>query len=378
MKGTVRKPRTAGGTWSYRLDLGLDAKGKRAQKQVSGFTSKKDAQAALNEALTGVQRGTYIAPSRTTLADFLTVWVEGMRTEVQITAWISYKQMVEQYIVPHLGSKRSVELAPIHIKPWHAALLDHGGKNGRPLSSRTVQLGHRVLHRAMADAVRWNLISFNPLTGVRAPRAVGAEMTAWTAEQSVAFLTAVADERLIALWTLAMHTGMRRGELAGLRWKDIDLAGCTLTVAQQRTTANYEVVAIKPKGKSQRQLQLADSTVAVLTEHRKRQRLERVAVGPAWTDTGYVFVDELGQPYHPQSIYAMFIRACKRADVPAIRLHDLRHTMATLSLQAGVHPKIVQEQLGHSSINVTLDIYSHVPQVVKRDAASKIAGLFGG
>ncbi len=378
MKGTVRKPRTAGGTWSYRLDLGLDATGKRAQKQVSGFTSKKDAQAALNEALTGVQRGTYIAPSRTTLADFLTVWVEGVQSEVQITAWISYKQMVEQYIVPHLGSKRLVELAPIHIKPWHATLLDHGGKNGRPLSSRTVQLCHRVLHRAMADAVRWNLISFNPLTGVRAPRANGAEMTAWTAEQSVAFLTAVGDERLIALWTLAMHTGMRRGELAGLRWKDVDLSGSTLTVAQQRTTANYEVVAIKPKGKSQRQLQLADSTVDVLTEHRKRQRLERVAVGPAWTDTGYVFVDEFGKPYHPQSIYAMFIRACKRADVPAIRLHDLRHTMATLSLQAGVHPKIVQEQLGHSSINVTLDIYSHVPQVVKRDAATKIAGLFEG
>ena len=128
-----------------------------------------------------------------------------------------------------------------------------------------------------------------------------------------------------------MHTGMRRGELAGLRWKDIDLSGSTLTVAQQRTMANYEVVAIKPKGKSQRQLQLADSTVAVLTEHRKRQRLERVAVGPAWTDTGYVFVDELGKPYLPQIIYAMFVCACKRADVPAIRLYELRHTMATLS-----------------------------------------------
>jgi integrase len=378
VKGTVRKPRTAGGTWSNRLDLGLDAKGKRAQKQVSGFTSKKDAQAALNEALTGVQRGTYIAPSRQTVTDFLTLWVEGVRTEVQVTAWISYKQMVEQYVIPHLGSKRLVELSPMHIKPWHSALLKGGGKNSRPLSSRTVQLCHRVLHRAMADAVRWNLIPFNPLTGVRAPRANSPEMTAWTAEQSITFLTAVADERLIALWTLAMHTGMRRGELAGLRWKDIDLPGSTLTVAQQRTTANYEIVTIKPKGKSQRQLQLADATIAVLTEHRRRQRLERLAAGPAWIDTGYVFVDELGQPYHPQSIYAMFIRACKRADVPAIRLHDLRHTMATLALQAGVHPKIVQEQLGHSAINVTLDIYSHVPQVVKRDAATKIAGLFEG
>ena len=376
MRGTVRKPRTAGGAWSYRLDLDVDSSGKRAQKQVGGFTSKKDAQAALNEALTGLQRGTYIAPSRQTLGDFLRIWVEGVRTEVQITAWISYKSMVEQYVIPHLGSKRLVELSPMHIKPWHALLLDHGGQDRRPLSSRTVQLCHRVLHRAMADAVRWNLISFNPLTGVRAPRANTPEMKVWTAEQSIAFLTAVSDERLVALWTLAIHTGMRRGELAGIRWKDIDLVGGTLTVAQQRTCANYEVVAIKPKGKSQRQLQLAPSTIAALAEHRKAQRIERVAAGPAWADTGYVFVDEVGQPYHPQSIYAMFIRACKRADVPAIRLHDLRHTMATLALQAGVHPKIVQEQLGHSAINVTLDIYSHVPQVVKRDAASKIAGLF--
>ena len=246
--------------------------------------------------------------------------------------------MVEQYVIPHLGSKRLVELSPMHTKPWHSILLKCGGKNGRPLSSRTVQLCHRVLHRAMADAVRWNLILFNPLTGVRAPRSNSPEMTAWTSEQSITFLTAVADERLIALWTLAMHTGMRRGELAGLRWKDVDLPGNTLTVAQQRTTANYEIVTIKPKGKSQRQLQLADATVSVLTEHRRRQRLERVAAGPGWVDTGYVFVDEFGQPYHPQSIYAMFIRAYKRADVPAIRLHDLRHTMATLALQASVHP----------------------------------------
>ncbi|MEO7396927.1 MAG: site-specific integrase [Ilumatobacteraceae bacterium] len=264
----------SGGTWSYRLDLGVDSKGKRAQKQVGGFATRKEAQAALNEALTAVQRGTYIAPSRQTLAEFLAIWIEGVRTEVQITAWISYKQVVDKYIVPNLGSKRLVELSPMHIKPWHALLLARGGKDGNPLSSRSVQLAHRVLHRALADAVRWNLISFNPLTGVRAPRANSPEMQAWTAEQSITFLTAVADERLVALWTLAMHTGMRRGELAGLRWKDVDLAGATLTVAQQRTTANYEIVVIKPKGKSQRQLQLADSTVAALDAHRKRQRLE--------------------------------------------------------------------------------------------------------
>jgi integrase len=133
-----------------------------------------------------------------------------------------------------------------------------------------------------------------------------------------------------------------------------------------------------PKAKSHRQLLLAPHTVSALERHRKLQRLERVALGPAWKDSGYVFVDELGEPYHPQGLRWLFEQAVQRAGVPLIRLHDLRHTMATLALQAGVHPKVVQEQLGHSGIDVTLDVYSHVPQAVRRDSASKIAALYDG
>ncbi len=376
MRGSVRKPRTAGGTWSYRLDLDVDAAGQRFQKQVGGFRTKKEAQTALNEALSSVQHGTYVAPSRQTVAEFLSLWIEGVKSELAITAWSNYRMVVNFYIVPHLGSKRLTELTPVQIKAWHTKLLEHGRKDGSGLSSRSVQLAHRVLHRALADAVRWNLLMVNPASRVKAPRANSAEMQAWTAEEAVRFLGGVADTRLLALWIVALHTGLRRGELAGLRWKDIDVGGATLTVAQQRTTADYAVVVMAPKAKSQRQLQLAPATIAALEAHRKRQRIERVAAGPAWENTGYVFVNELGQPYHPSRLREMFEKDCIRVGVPAIRLHDLRHTMATLALQAGVHPKIVQEQLGHSAINVTLDIYSHVPQAVKREAAGKIAGIF--
>jgi integrase len=137
------------------------------------------------------------------------------------------------------------------------------------------------------------------------------------------------------------------------------------------------VVISAPKGRSQRQIVLAPATVAALRQHRAVQLRERLALGEAWVDTGYVFVDEAGQPYHPHSYLTMFRRACARAGVPRIRLHDLRHTMATLALQAGVHPKVVQEQLGHSAINVTMDVYSHVPQAVRRESANTIAALFG-
>jgi integrase len=377
MKGAVRRPRTAGGKWSYRVDLGLDSGGRRQQKQVGGFRTKKDARAALNEALAGLQRGTYVAPSRQTVAAFLELWIGGARSELAITAWTNYGDIIRRYVVPHLGSKRLVDLSPLDVKAWHATLLDHGRMDGGALAVASVQLAHRILHRALADALRWNLVPANPASGARVPRGERREMRVWTAEEATMFLASVADDRLAALWILALHTGLRRGELAGLRWKDVDLDAETLTVAQQRTNANHEVVVSAPKSKSQRQLVLAPSTVTALSLHRRRQRAERLAVGPAWSDTGYVFVDEAGQPYHPQRYLPMFHTACERAGIPKIRLHDVRHTMATLALQAGVHPKVVQEQLGHSAINVTMDVYSHVPQAVRRESASKIASLFG-
>jgi integrase len=162
-----------------------------------------------------------------------------------------------------------------------------------------------------------------------------------------------------------------------VRWRELDLDAGTLTVAQQRTTANHQVVVTTPKAKSQRQLLLAPATVAALRAHLKRQREERLVLGPDWTDSGYVFVDEAGVEYHPHRFTKMFEDAVKQTGVPKIRLHDTRHTMASLALGAGVHPKVVQEQLGHSAIAVTLDTYSHVPKTVRRDSADKIAGLFG-
>lgn len=240
-----------------------------------------------------------------------------------------------------------------------------------------MKLAHRILHRALADAVRWNLIAVNPATGVRAPRGEPTEMTVWTAEQAKRFLDAMAEDRLIALWTVALHTGLRRGELAGLRWSDVDLGAATLTVAQQRTTANHAIVVTTPKAKSQRQLLLAPATVAALEGHRQRQREERLALGPAWTDSAYDLVNEAGIEYHPHRFTKTFDDAVERAGLPRIRLHDTRHTMATLALEAGGHPKVVQEQLGHSAIAVALDTYSEVPQALRRDSADEIAGLFG-
>ena len=377
MKGSVRRPRTDGGTWSYRIDAGLDDRGRRRQREVGGFGTKKAAQTALNEALADTQRGNYSPPSRTTVREFLDEWHEGARHELALTAWTNYGQIIRRNINPYLGSKRLTDLSPLDIKRWHGKLLTDGRQDGQPLAVASVKLAHRILRRALADAVRWNLIVSNPAAATRVPKGETKELTVWSAEEAKRFLDAIAEERLVGLWTLALHTGLRRGELAGLRWRDVDLDAGTLTVAQQRTTANYTVVITTPKAKSQRQLLLAPATVAALRGHLQRQRKERMALGPDWTDSGYVFVDEAGVEIHPQRFTKLFDEVLKRTGAPKIRLHDLRHTMASLALEAGVHPKVVQEQLGHSAIAVTLDTYSHVPQAVRRDSADKIAGLFG-
>lgn len=373
MKGSIRKPRYANGGWGYRIDLGYDDSGQRRQQQVGGFRTKKEAEAAMSEVLTGLHRGTYVSPTRQTVRQFLESWILAAKSELAITAWTNYSDVLDRYVLPHIGGKLLTDLSPMDIKKWHGDLLDHGRKDGRPLAVNSVKLAHRVLHRALADGVRWNIIPNNPASSVRLPKQPHREMAVWTPEQAAKFLSDLADDRLAPLWTLALDTGMRRGELAGLGWTDIDIERATLTVSQQRTTANNETVIAAPKARSQRQLHLARPTIDVLLAHRERQLAERARLGPSWTDSGYVFVDEAGQPFHPQRLTKLFGKAVERTGAPKIRLHDLRHTMATTALAAGVHPKVVQEQLGHATISVTLDTYSHLPQSVRSESATIIA-----
>jgi integrase len=376
VRGSLRKPRTPGGTWSYRLDLGIGPDGRRQQKQVSGFPTRRSAQAALNEALAEHQYGAYVAPSKRTLAEFVETWLEAVRPEVAESAWVNYRTLLRAYVVPRVGQVRLVDLTPQRLQALYADLLTHGRRDGTSLSARTVAQTHKTLHRALEDAVRWREIPRNPSDHARAPRFEAKEMTAWSMDDCRRFLDATAGDRLAALWLLALNSGMRRGELAGLRWPDVDLDDGAVAVTQQRTTADYRVVVAEPKARSRRVITLDASVVESLRAHRRRQLDERLAAGPGWVDSGYVFVDELGCPYHPTRLRILFERACHAAGVPPIRLHDLRHIMATTALRAGIHPKIVQERLGHSSIALTLDTYSHVTPTLQRAAAEKLGRMF--
>ena len=266
----------------------------------------------------------------------------------------------------------------------YARLLASGNKTNRPgaaegLSPRTVRYIHTIVHRMFKDAVRWGRLVRNPADAADPPRAASAgipEIVTWTAEQLGAFLHGMRDHRLYTAFLLLATTGMRRGEALGLRWSDLDLAGGRLAVRQTVIAVHHKVEFGTPKtAKGRRTVMLDVVTVAALREHRKRQAAERLSIGAGWIDLDLVFAAADGTPLHPERFSRTFTEHVARLGLPAVPLHALRHGWATLALAAGVHPKVVQERLGHATIAITLDIYSHATSGLHSDAAEQVAGL---
>ena len=235
-----------------------------------------------------------------------------------------------------------------------------------------------TLRAAIADALRADLVVKDVARQVELPATVRTDVTVWEPWQVGAFLDYLdsSGERLAALFHLAALRGLRRGELCGLRWQDLDLDGGSLRVAQQRVAVGWVVVTGAPKTKrSARTISLDSTSVEALRGHKARQAAERLAAGAAWVDNGLVFVTPNGEGLHPSRVTRIFPRLTAAADLPAIRLHDLRHTAASMALSAGVPLKVVSEQLGHSSVMLTADVYSHVSPALAHDSAQRVASM---
>ncbi len=374
MRGSIIK---RGSGYSYVLSLGRDeTTGRKKQKWVSGFRTKREAEAALTEALGRVQSGQFADPGRMTVAEFVEHWLESVAPSLRDSTASSYRQVCRTWILPHLGRVRLASLTPGHLNQLYAALAKDGGRKGKPLSVRSVRYTHTIIGKALGDAVAWGLLARNPASSAKPPRAVRTDMAVWDVTQVKTFLAAVTGDRLYALWLLLITTGLRRGEAAGLRWEDIDLDARRLAVRRALISVEYKVRVSEPKtARGRRTVALDDLTVDALRAHQDRQTKDIEAGGELVERTGYVFVREDGHPYHPERISQMFVELTKKAELPPIRLHDLRHTAATMALAAGVHPKVVQERLGHANINITLDTYSHVVEGMQDEAAAKVAGL---
>jgi integrase len=286
----------------------------------------------------------------------------------------SYKLAVAR-IRSRLGRVPVQAHTPLQLERFYADLMREGGSRGQPLSSKTVRNSHVVLRKALADAERLGLVSRNPAASARPPSSSRRELATWSSEDLRELFTAIRGERIYPALVVVATTGMRRSEVLGLRWRDVDLDAAQVSVVQTLTAVNGEpVIGPTKTSHSRRRVYLDPQTVNVLREHRRRQREERLVAGQAWHgSTDLVFRDEAGGLVHPDWLTREFRRLVIASGLPSIRLHDLRHTYATLALKAGVHPKVVSDRLGHATVGITVDLYSHVTPAIARDAADVVA-----
>jgi integrase len=382
VRGSVVK---RGNGYSVVVELDRDPiTGKRRQKWSSGYRTKRDAERGLSEIVASLHAGTYVEPTKQTVREYLKDWLAAIEPTIRPSTHYSYARNLRLHVLPRLGSVQLRRVDAGMLNALYAALLADGKQSngGGGLSPRSVRYIHTIVHRALRDAVRWGRIARNPADAADPPRAAAAvrpTMTTWTADQVRAFLDYTADHRLHAAFVVLATTGMRRGECLGLRWSDVDLTVGRVSIAQTVIAVNHKVRIGSPKtARGRRTVVLDPGTVAVLRRHRQQLLAERLIMGAGFTDHGLVFCRPDGGPLHPERFSRTFEIEAARAGLPRIRLHDLRHTWATLALSAGEHPKVVQERLGHANVSITLDVYSHVTEGLHGDAASRVAGIIFG
>lgn len=317
-----------------------------------------------------------VAPSETTVAEFLrSEWLPAIRATVRHTTYFNYVSHVECHFVPWLGDQALGDVDGRAINRFYSALLSDGRRDGEGgLAASTVRRLHAALHKALKDAVRWGYLDSNPVDAADPPklRAEGPrEMSTWSAAELRSFLEFIRGDRLYPLLFVLATTGMRRGEALGLRWCDVDLGAGHVAVRQNLVEAGRAVRVSSPKTSRGRRLVAIDRrTGGVLEAHRARC--------PDVSPSDLVFGCCFNGAVSPTTVTKRFRDLAGEAGLPRIRLHDLRHTHATLALEAGVHPKIVSERLGHSTVSLTLDVYSHAVPHMQRDAADEIARVLFG
>jgi integrase len=344
-----------------------------------GFKTRKEAEHAFAELRDEVRRGVYTEPSKLSLSRYLEdEWLPSIRASVRPTTLRNYQGLYDAYVKPSFGRTQLVNVTPARLNSYYAELLASGRHVGTGgLSPKTVRNLHSMLHKALGDAVRWGHLARNPVSLAEPPKPDTPQMKVWSPEQLRAFVEFTRRDRLAAAWLLLVTTGMRRGEVLGLGWDNVDLVNARVAVVRSLSVVDYhDVRFIQPKtAKGRRSVALDPTTVAALQAHRKRQFEERLQWGEVWNDTGLVFTRENGTAIHPERLTSWFEQLARDANLPKIRLHDLRHSYATAALTAGVPAKVVSERLGHASVMITLDTYSHILPSMQEDAASTVAKL---
>lgn len=376
MRGHVAKK---GRAYYAVVDQGRDPEtGKRRQKWHRAGKTKAEAEKELRRILSALDAGTYVSPSAATVASFLEdQWLPSLTSRYKATTLELHAISVHTYLVPAVGNLKLQALSPAHLNKLYGTLRESGKKNGSGLGGSAVKNVHKTIRRALGDAVKWGLLARNVADLADPPRATPPQIKTWTPDELRAFLGFAAQDRHYAAWLLASSTGMRRGEVLGLKWADIDFGKSRLMIRRSLVLAKSVATWSEPKTpRSRRSVPLTQELIAALKAHKAAQAQERLKAGPAYDDQDLVFCNEDGTLLHPDTFSKRFARLVKLSGLPRLTVHSLRHTWATIALQAGIHPKVVSEMLGHSSISITLDTYSHVIPTLEEDAAERVSALF--
>jgi integrase len=377
----IRKLRLKNGTVRYRLvvDVGLRADGRRDQR-TSTHPTLREARAELSRIRHEVNRSTYVAPVVLTVGQYLDEWLPGVQRRVRPSTFRGYVDALKP-VREALGGHRLQQLSKGDVDRLVGDLLTSGrriGGKGQALSPRTVSLTLTILRMALEDALREGRVARNVAKLVDAPKQVHRDMRTWTPDEVKAFLAVAMRDRLAPAWLLSLY-GMRRGEVLGLRWSDVDLEQGTVTISQTRVSVGAtRVVVSEPKTqRGRRQLPLDAAVCAALQTLRARQASERLAAGTAYEATGLVVVDEAGQPLRPERYSDRFAQLARAAKVPAIRLHDARHTAATLMHLRGVPLAVISAWLGHADPAFTLRTYAKSQAAMLREAGTVLGDAIG-
>jgi integrase len=372
VKGHIRE--RSPGRWAIILDIRDPETGARRRKWHSFKGTKRAAQIECARLVAELNAGGRVESGKTTVGEFLKRWLDHMGSQVSPRTHERYTEIVLKNLVPLIGAVVLSQLRPEVIAGAYAKALVSGRRDGKGgLKPRTVHHMHRILRQALAQAVVWGILPRNPADAVKPPKVERTPMRAYGANETAILLDHFRPTRMFVPVLLGVLCGLRRGEIAALRWGRVDLDGGQLAIVESFEQTRHGVRLKETKSGRSRTVALPSLVVEELRRHRVRQAEELFQLGVKIVDTTFVTAKADGSPLLPSSITEEFKRRLRQAkDLPRIRFHDLRHSHATQLLTAGVHPKVAQERLGHSTIGITLDLYSHVMPGMQEDAAARV------
>ncbi|MBA2876378.1 integrase [Anoxybacillus caldiproteolyticus] len=353
----------------FRIDVGKDpVTGKRKQASFGPFRTKTEAKKELLKIKRQVDEGSYFKESTEDFPVFMERWFNtSYKKTVEITTANSREYIIRNHIMKHFEHKKINEITTFDIDCFYVDKLDDG------YSGAYIRHMHNLLNQAFDQAVRWSLVKMNPVRNAKPPKVKSEEKTTWTVDEVNRFLNLIKNRSIEIPYFLAIFTGMRRGEVLGLKWDDVDFENKKIRIKRSLCFVSGQGLIFKePKTqKSKRQISISQHVVNVLKKHKQKQEFQKEKLWRQYEDNNLIVCTDDGKPLDPRNLLRQFYRLIEEANVPRISFHDLRHTHATILMQQGENPKVVSERLGHSRVGITLDLYSHVSDDLQEQAAEK-------